>query len=241
VIALAILLMLAEPTPIPTASCTQSERAPRTLEVAEPETPLAAQETGVTGEVRILITLDASSNLLATKVQFSANPVLNASALRAARGSRFQTAIHNCIPVAASYIFIVSYQSQTFPTVQPSIDPTVFLPGTWHCVQYDTSLTVSPKNLGLGEFRMNADRTQIAFALAGREEAYRRDADNRWSRLADGNEQIQAGKAWDGIWEFSNPKDEHESTRFFARNSSSFIEIASNGTPSRGRTVRCTR
>jgi hypothetical protein len=38
--------------------------------------------------------------------------VLNAAAIAAARGSRFRTAIVDCVPIAADYIFSVDFSSQ---------------------------------------------------------------------------------------------------------------------------------
>jgi outer membrane biosynthesis protein TonB len=99
------------PTPTP-LSCTRPEIAATTLRAAEPETPALAQQHGVSGTVNVVVSLDAQSRIVATRVASSPSALLNPAALAAARGSVFRTGIHNCEPVAADYIFSVEFTTQ---------------------------------------------------------------------------------------------------------------------------------
>jgi len=55
------------------------------------------------------VSLDESSRIVATRIQSSPNPELNMLALSQTRRSKFRTAIVDCKPVAADYIFGVSF------------------------------------------------------------------------------------------------------------------------------------
>ncbi len=83
-----------------------------TLRAAEPDTPPMAQQQGITGDVAVIVSLDANSHVIGTKIQSSPSVVLNSAALSAARQSTFQTEIKDCKPQAADYIFTVSFESQ---------------------------------------------------------------------------------------------------------------------------------
>lgn len=102
---------LPQPTPTP-LSCARPDVPAATLHAVEPETPPLAQQQGIAGTVDVVVSLDAQSRVVATRVQHSANPVLDAAALAAARGSRFRTEIKDCAPVAADYIFSVEFTAQ---------------------------------------------------------------------------------------------------------------------------------
>jgi outer membrane biosynthesis protein TonB len=99
------------PTPTP-LSCARPEVPATTLRPAVPETPPMAQQQGIFGTVQIVVSLDAQSRIVATRVASSPSALLNAAALAAARGSQFRTGIHNCEPVAADYIFSVEFTAQ---------------------------------------------------------------------------------------------------------------------------------
>jgi TonB family protein len=83
-----------------------------TLRAVEPDMPTIAQQQGIQGTVQVIVSLDATSHVTATKIQSSPSNVLNAPALSAARQSQFQTEIRDCKPIAADYIFSVDFQSQ---------------------------------------------------------------------------------------------------------------------------------
>jgi TonB family protein len=104
-----------EPTPRPTPtplSCARPDIPATTVRAVEPETPALAQQQGISGTVAVIVSLDARSRVVATRVQSSPSAVLNGAALAAARGSQFKTEVKNCEPIAADYIFSVDFTSQ---------------------------------------------------------------------------------------------------------------------------------
>ncbi|HTD33827.1 MAG TPA: energy transducer TonB, partial [Candidatus Elarobacter sp.] len=103
------------PTPTPTATpqqCANPNVPATTLNAAQPDTPAIAQQQNISGTVQVIVSLDASSNVIGTKVQSSPSAILNSAALSAARQSKFQTEIRDCKPIAADYIFSVDFTSQ---------------------------------------------------------------------------------------------------------------------------------
>lgn len=105
----------ATPTPHPTPtplSCSRPNVPATTLHALEPETPAMAAQQGISGTVNVVVSLDAQSRVVATRIQSSPSALLNQPALNAARGSQFRTEVKNCEPVAADYIFAVEFTSQ---------------------------------------------------------------------------------------------------------------------------------
>jgi len=105
----------APPTPVPTKAptCAVPNASPKTIEIAEPETPQIAQQQGITGEVTVQIELDDKSHLVGNPiVTKSPSSILNQAAINAAKHSRYQTEIKDCVPQAAKYLFVVDFQSQ---------------------------------------------------------------------------------------------------------------------------------
>lgn len=103
------------PTPHPTPTpltCARPDVPATTVRALEPDTPPLAQQQGISGTVNVVVSLDARSRVVATRIQSSPSAVLNASALAAARGSQFKTEVKNCEPVAADYVFSVDFTSQ---------------------------------------------------------------------------------------------------------------------------------
>ena len=104
---------VATPKPTPTPlSCARPNVAATTLRPLEPDTPALAQQQGISGVVQVVVSLDAQSRVVGTRIQSSPSAVLNQSALAAARGSQFRTEVKNCEPIAAEYIFSVDFTSQ---------------------------------------------------------------------------------------------------------------------------------
>jgi TonB family protein len=99
------------PTPTP-LSCARPDVPATTLRALEPDTPPLAQQQGITGTVSVVVSLDARSRVIATRVQSSPSAVLDAAALAAARGSQFKTEVKNCEPVAADYLFSVDFTAR---------------------------------------------------------------------------------------------------------------------------------
>lgn len=103
------------PTPHPTPtplSCARPDVPAATIRAMDVETPQLAQQQGIFGTVQVVVSLDARSRVVATRVQSSPSALLNAAALATARGSQFRTEVKNCEPVAADYIFSVDFTSQ---------------------------------------------------------------------------------------------------------------------------------
>jgi hypothetical protein len=69
------------------------------LHAAEPVVPPER------GNVQVHVQLDADSRIVATRIAASTNPLLNASAMRAARASTFRTEYRDCRPVPSDYLF----------------------------------------------------------------------------------------------------------------------------------------
>ncbi|HEX3464232.1 MAG TPA: hypothetical protein VHS78_09330 [Candidatus Elarobacter sp.] len=92
----------------PAADACIAARYPATTLYAAPiqnsEIPFGAHG----GTVTVVVALDASSHITGTRVLRSTSPLLNGLALEKTRASQFRTAIVNCKPVAADYLFTVS-------------------------------------------------------------------------------------------------------------------------------------
>lgn len=103
------------PTPKPTptvASCARPNEEATTIRAVTPDTPPIAQQQGISGEVQVVVALDASSHITGTRILSSPSQVLNNAALQAARQSTFKTRVRNCVPEAAEYVFLVDFTSQ---------------------------------------------------------------------------------------------------------------------------------
>jgi outer membrane biosynthesis protein TonB len=100
-----------KPTPTP-LSCARPNVAATTLRPMEPDPPGLAQQLGISGVVQVVVSLDAQSRVVGTRIQSSPSTVLNAAALFAARGSQFRTEVKNCEPIAADYVFSVDFTAQ---------------------------------------------------------------------------------------------------------------------------------
>lgn len=97
-----------QPTPTP-LSCARPDVPAATLRPVEPDTPAMAQQQGIFGTVQVVVSLDAHSRVVGTRVQSSPSAVLNAAALAAARASTYRTETRDCIPIAADYLFSVEF------------------------------------------------------------------------------------------------------------------------------------
>ena len=86
--------------------------AATTIRPVEPDTPPMAQQQGIQGTVQVVVSLNADSKVVGTRIQTSPSAILNSAALSAARQSTFQTEIRDCKPIAADYIFSVDFTSQ---------------------------------------------------------------------------------------------------------------------------------
>ena len=94
-------------TPPPPDACIAKNYPATTLEAGAPD-PFATYNLAG-GTVYVLVSLDESSRIVATRIQSSPNPELNMLALAQTRRSRFRTAIIDCKPIAADYVFGVRF------------------------------------------------------------------------------------------------------------------------------------
>ncbi|MBV8367395.1 MAG: energy transducer TonB [Candidatus Eremiobacteraeota bacterium] len=90
------------------ASCAQPNMPATVLHAEEPEWPSGAL-AGMRGIVYVVIVLDERSRILWTDIAKSDNSVFDEEAARAARLSKYRTEVKNCKPVAARYVFSVSF------------------------------------------------------------------------------------------------------------------------------------
>jgi hypothetical protein len=93
-------------TPPPANACIADRYPAATLEPGTVNGRLVPQQPAV---VQVIVSLNERSEIVATRIQSSPSPAYNAAALAAARGSKFRTEIRNCKPIAADYIFSVSF------------------------------------------------------------------------------------------------------------------------------------
>ena len=80
-----------------------------TVHAVSPQIPPQAVQQGIEGLVQVVVSLDADSHVTAARIQRSPSAILNHVSIEAARSSIYQTAIRNCVPVAADYIFSVEF------------------------------------------------------------------------------------------------------------------------------------
>ncbi len=82
----------------PAVPCATPDVAPQVLRLAQPSTPPMAQQQGITGDVTVRVTLDASGSVSATQIMISPSAILNSAAAAAARASTYQPGLQNCRP-----------------------------------------------------------------------------------------------------------------------------------------------
>jgi TonB family protein len=106
------------PRPTPTAPvCARPNVMASVLRAVEPDTPALAAQQGIYGTVQVVVSLDADSHVVGTRIQSSPSAVLNQAAMNAVRQSTFRTEIRNCLARAADYIFSVDFtRTVTFST-----------------------------------------------------------------------------------------------------------------------------
>ena len=95
------------------------------LRVIAPDTPAIAAQQGIHGTVQVIVSLDADSHVIGTRIMSSPSALLNAAAMSALRQSTFQTEIRGCRPIAADYIVSVDFPRKVTFAVAPSGERTV--------------------------------------------------------------------------------------------------------------------
>lgn len=94
------------------ALCAVPDMPALVLRAAMPDIPLAAQASGISGIVDVLVSLDATGRVVDATIEKSDHPALNAASVAAARNSTYQPALHDCKPVASTYSFRVEFNAQ---------------------------------------------------------------------------------------------------------------------------------
>jgi outer membrane biosynthesis protein TonB len=102
-----------KPAPTPTPpTCARPNVPPSVIDAAVPDDPPMAAQQGITGDVAVVVSLDATSHIVGQpKIQSSPSVLLNQAAINATKQSKFQTEIKNCVPQPSDYIFVVTFQS----------------------------------------------------------------------------------------------------------------------------------
>ncbi len=97
-----------EPAPV-AVTCAEPNVAATTLHAVQPYPTTEAYSQGVHGTVVLRLVLDDRSSVLWVDVIRSPSALLNENSVRAVRESTFRTAIRDCKPVAAEFVFTVEY------------------------------------------------------------------------------------------------------------------------------------
>jgi len=102
-------IALADPQPLEPIACARRYASPTTLHAAEPVTPQAAMENGVSGTVSVAVTLDDRGRPKSAAILRSPSPFVNEVSISAAMRSDFSPEIFRCITVPSVYVFVVDY------------------------------------------------------------------------------------------------------------------------------------
>jgi hypothetical protein len=95
--------------PPPAALCPAKDVAPESVRAGRVDTVRGVAYAP--GEARVLVTLDADSHVVSTRIVAAPSPDDGAVAEHAAMTAVYRTAYHDCHPVAGSYEFTVSFGS----------------------------------------------------------------------------------------------------------------------------------
>jgi hypothetical protein len=94
-------------TPPSPDACIAKRYPATTLETVKTE--LTAPPNSPSGTVQVAVSLDTSSRVVGARILSSPAPELNLAALAEARRTKFRTEIVDCKPIAADYVFSVSF------------------------------------------------------------------------------------------------------------------------------------
>jgi TonB family protein len=93
-------------------ACARPNVPAQAIHAVTPDVPPMAQQQGIFGTVQVIVSLDPQSRVVGTRIQSSPSAILNAAALSAARQSTFQTEIRDCVPIAADFVYTVTFANQ---------------------------------------------------------------------------------------------------------------------------------
>ena len=106
----------AAPTPAPTPSrpaCANPNVDAVATDKVTPDMPEIARQMGATGTAQIKVTLDETGKVTDTTIYKSTNnKALDNAALTAAKQSRYAPEVRNCVKVAGSYLYTVTFENQ---------------------------------------------------------------------------------------------------------------------------------
>jgi hypothetical protein len=95
-------------TPPPADACIADNYPATTLEAGAVSARLVPRIPSP-AVVQVVVSLNERSEIVATRIQSSPDPAFNGPALASVRASKFRTEIRNCKPIAADYIFTVTF------------------------------------------------------------------------------------------------------------------------------------
>jgi uncharacterized protein YggE len=101
-----------ERSPAPAATppaCARPNAPAIIVRAVDPDEPPMAQQQGIIGVVQVIVSLDAESHVVRTRIMSSPSAILNQAALAAARQSTFRTEIRDCRPVAGELLYAVDF------------------------------------------------------------------------------------------------------------------------------------
>jgi len=90
-------------------ACGWLDRPARVVNAVAPTVPRSVSERGITGDVRVRISLDENSELTDATIIASPSSLLNDAALESARQTTFEAEQFRCAYVPAQFMFIVSF------------------------------------------------------------------------------------------------------------------------------------
>ena len=106
-------LTLATPTPTPKPVCAQPHVAASVVRTADPGYPELPKEQGVTGIVKVRVTLSDTGDVVAADVYgTSGNAQLDNAALAAAKASTYAPEIEDCRKIPGQYLFRAEFSGQ---------------------------------------------------------------------------------------------------------------------------------
>lgn len=108
-----------KPTPTP-AMCARPNLPASVVHAVRGVVSPMAEQQGLYGRVDVVVSLDAASRIVGTRVLRSPAGILNQAAITAAQASLFQTEIRNCRTIASDLIYSVDFLEKITYATTPS-------------------------------------------------------------------------------------------------------------------------
>jgi TonB family protein len=93
--------------PLDPIACATRYVAATVMHAARADTPAMAQQQGITGTVRVFVSLDERGSIISSRILSSPSAILNNAALATARASTYRGAVFRCKPIPSGYVFAV--------------------------------------------------------------------------------------------------------------------------------------